>query len=512
MALVERAWHRASAATVLVRRAPTAAKERLAHIPQLAPVTRILPLLVLMSLYAARFSEVSVASLRAFQQDAYDLSLYDQGIWLLSRFHAPFMTVMGTDMFAAHTVFVFLLLVPLFWVYPHTALLLVLQAIAAAAGAIPVYLIARRLLERWWPALLLAAAYLLNPGLQQGNLEQFHVEAFEAPLLGFAIYAVLVWRPRLLATMVALLLLCKQDDALYVVPIGLWVLSRHHRKAGAAIITTAVAVASVENLVLIPALLNGVPTSYAGWWPFQSLSGTLRVLIRHPGQFLNFATGQGRPFYVWQMLFSGGLTALAAPWVLLIALPELAADALSSNPYLHQIDRHYAMPLAAVLACAGVFGVARLPRARWRSVATVVVAICALWSCVLWGAAPFSDNAPYVAATDTASVHAIDALLARIPPDAVVSAGQNFVPNLDHRRQIYMFPTPFKQSYYGNPANDGKRLPFASSVQYLVLPHCIYCDGNLGESAQQVFNSIAAQFRVVGAAGGVVLYERAPPK
>ncbi len=104
------------------------------------------PLVVLMTLYVVRFGSATVDSLRVFQQDAYDLALYDQGIWLLSRFHAPFMTVMGTDMFAAHTVFIFLLLVPLYWVYPHTAALLVVQSMALALGAVPIYILARRLL------------------------------------------------------------------------------------------------------------------------------------------------------------------------------------------------------------------------------------------------------------------------------------------------------------------------------------------------------------------------------
>ena len=153
-------------------------------------------------LYVVRFSTATVDSLRAFQQDAYDLALYDQGIWLLSRFHAPFTTVMGTDMFAAHTVFIFVLLVPLYWVYPHAAALLVIQAMRVGIGAVTVYLLGRRLLRSTVLATLLAAAYFSNPAIQQGNLEQFHVEAFEAPILAFAVYAAVVWRPRLLIVMV----------------------------------------------------------------------------------------------------------------------------------------------------------------------------------------------------------------------------------------------------------------------------------------------------------------------
>jgi uncharacterized membrane protein len=386
--------------------------------------------------------------------------------------------------------------------------LLVIQSVALAFGAVPVYLLARHLLRSTVLATLLAAAYLLNPAIQQGNLEQFHVEAFEVPILAFAIYAAVIWRPRLLIIMAILLLLCKQDDALYVVPLGLWVALRRDHNTGIAIAGAGVVVAMLENLILVPALLNGVPAAYAGWWPFGSFNGTVHVLVHQPGQLWDFATSQGRPWYLWQMGLSAGLAFLLAPGIVAVALPELGADALSSNPYLHEIIRHYSMPVAAVLLCATVYAIARTSSRRRRAIATVGVTGCALLACLLWGDLPFSRDAIPPPNPNVPSVVSVNRLVHEIPPNAVVSAAENFIPNLDHRPRIYMFPTPFSQSYYGNPKNDGQELPFASQVQYLLLPWCISCDGNLGESAQLVFNRFAKQFRVVDVTAGVALYER----
>jgi uncharacterized membrane protein len=480
------------------------------RLPSWLGFSRWLPLLALMVLYAVHFGSLTVDMLRSFQQDAYDLAVPDQGIWLLSHFHAPFVTVMGKDMFGDHTSFIFLLLVPVYWAYPHTAVLLVAQAMALASAAVPIYLLSQFVLKNGWLSTLLAGAYLLNPAIQQGNLEQFHVEAFEVPLLAWAIYAAIAWRPWLFAVAALLLLLCKQDDALYAVPLGAWVAWRRDRTAGLAVVSWAVAVALAENFVLVPLLLNGIPTTYGGWWPFGSLSATLRTLVRQPGQFWAFATSQGRPFYVWQMLFSTGVASLAAPGILLVAVPELLADTLSSDPYLHQLYRHYSMPVATVLVCAGIYAIGRWRKPRARAAAAVTVSLCALWSCVLWGAAPFSDNAPPSPNPSAPAVLAVAKLIRLIPPGAVVSAEQSFVPNIDHRRQIYLFPTPFSQSYYGNPKNDGHQLRFANQVQYLLLPNCIYCDSNLGQSAQSVFDRVASRFRAIGRGGGAVLYERTP--
>ncbi len=467
-----------------------------------------LPLVALMFGYAFHFGTITVDTLRSYQQDAFDMAIPDQGIWLMSRFHAPFVTVMGKDMFGDHTSFIFVLLVPLYWVYAHTAALLVLQAMAIALGAVPVYLLARHLLKSTVLATLLAAAYLLNPALQQGNLEQFHVEAFEVTLLGFALYAAIVWHPRLLVAMVVLILLCKQDDYLYVVPLGIWVAFRRQRKTGVAIVGAGALMGLIDNFVVVPVLLNGIPTTYGGWAPFGGISGFITTFIKRPGDFWSYAASQGRPWYLWQMGLSTGLVPLLAPGLLAIALPELAFNTLSDFGYQHEIVRHYSMPLVAILMCASVYAIGRCPRAGRRRLATIGVTLCALWSCVLWGDLPFSDSVIANLDPNVPVVHAVDRLVKLIPPNAVVSAAENFVPNLDHRTQIYMFPNPFAQSYYGDPKFDGQELPFAAHVQYVLVPSCISCDGNLGANAEAIFSRFSRQFRVAGEADGTTLYER----
>jgi hypothetical protein len=98
-------------------------------------------------------------------------------------------------------------------------------------------------------------------------------------------------------------------------------------------------------------------------------------------------------------------------------------------------------------------------------------------------------------------------LLSKVPPNAVVSAVEEFVPDLDHRARIYMWPNPFHQAYYGNPKYDGTDWPFSSQVQYLVLPACISC--NQGSSPWvETFDELVPEFKVVARNANYVLYER----
>src|SRR3954468_4071930 len=108
-------------------------------------------------LWSAR---LSVEIHQGYGTSAFDVGLYDQGIWLLSRFKAPFVTLMGRNLFGDHTSFTLLLLVPVYWLFPGASTLLVVQALVIALAAVPVYLLALRRTGSIVIATVLAAALL----------------------------------------------------------------------------------------------------------------------------------------------------------------------------------------------------------------------------------------------------------------------------------------------------------------------------------------------------------------
>ena len=62
-----------------------------------------------------------------------------------------------------------------------------------------------------------------------------------------------------------------------------------------------------------------------------------------------------------------------------------------------------------------------------------------------------------------------------IPANAVVSAQHSLTAHLAHRREIYMFPTPFSAELYGpDDSLAYQRLPAADRVEYVVLPNTLY--------------------------------------
>jgi uncharacterized membrane protein len=428
-----------------------------------------LPIAVLIVAYAVRFGSLGVDVLHGFGQPAFDMGIPDQGVWLLSRFHDPFVTVMGRQLFGDHVSFIYVLLVPIYWVYPHTAALLVVQAMLLAGAAIPIYILGRHLLGSTVLATVAAAAYLLNPALQQGNMEQFHVECFEVAATATAICAAIMWRPRLLLVAVVVLLLCKEDAAMYALPLGVWVGFRRSRRWGASIVAASIVFALVDNLIVIPSLI-GVGNIHVGRLPFGGPGGTISTLFSDPSQIISYVISDGRPFYVWQLAVSAGFVFLLAPEVAALALIGIAVNVWSDFYYQHQIEYHYSLTIVPILACGSVLALARMTDRRARYAATSVVAVAAVWACVIWGLAPFSEqHYPYLSANDP-TVVATQQVIDRVPPRAVISAYYDYIPQLDHRVSVYMWPNPFVANNWGDLREEGQPLPFAKDVRYVVLP------------------------------------------
>ncbi len=179
--------------------------------------------LALVAAYTTFFTGRTLSIHHGLGTASYDSALYDQGMWLLSRFEAPFVTLMGRNMLGDHTSFVLFLLVPFYWLFPSAGIMFFAQSLAIGAGAIPIHLYARRRLRSEWAGLAMASVYLLHPAVSWTNYENFHPDAFLGVFVGFAIYAALERKWRMYALFVILSLSVKEDVSLVIVPLGIWV-------------------------------------------------------------------------------------------------------------------------------------------------------------------------------------------------------------------------------------------------------------------------------------------------
>ncbi len=450
----------------------------------------------------------------ALGTSSYDSALYDQGMWLLSRFDAPFVTLMGRNLFGDHTSFILLLLVPLYWIAPGAWIMFTAQSAAIAAGAIPVFLYGRRRLGSEWLALIGAGTYLLHPAVGWTNLENFHPDAFLGVFVGFAIYGALERRWRVYAVFVILSLLVKEDVSLVIVPLGIWVALRRDRRIGLVTVFGSVAFMAVAMLLVMRSLI-GVPTRNGWRIPFGGPWGLVDTTVTDPTALVRHLRSDGRPWYLVQMTAPFAWLFMRLPDVAMISAVVLCTNVLSTFWYQYQIDYHYSLVAVPALAIGTLYAIGAMGShvmsvrghrlaIPTRSLAMTALAVASLVTALLWAPSPLGRTDSWYGHRDNIYATSARELLVDIPTDAVVSANYRLTPQLAYREEIYQFPVPFRVVLYGPDTSlEGSRLDErAERVEYVMIP--------VDQDAQLIADwlAIADAFDEVARNEIWVLYER----
>ena len=440
-------------------------------------------LVVALSTWSWYFTKRSLDIHHSLGTSSYDSGLYDQGIWLLSRFDAPFVTLMGRNLLGDHSSFVLLLLVPLYWIFPAAGTMFFAQSAAIAAGAIPVFLYGRRRLGSEWMALVGAGVYLLHPAIGWANLENFHPDAFLGVFVGFAIYFALESKWRWYAAFVVLSLLVKEDVSLVIVPLGIWVAVRRSVRIGLLTIFGSLAFMAVAMLLVMRSLI-GVPTRNGWRIPFGGPRGVIDTAITNPTELMDHLRDDDRPWYVWQMTAPFAWLFARLPDVALISALVLFTNVLSTFWYQFQVQFHYSLVAVPALAIGTIYAIGAIRDRRItlqdrnqvvvpvRLFAVLLLAATTMVTAFMWSPVPWGRTALYYG--DPSNEYAATAreLMEQIPPDVSVAAYYALTPHLAHRTEIYQFPTPFRVVLYGPDASqEGSRLGArADGVEYVILP------------------------------------------
>ncbi len=429
--------------------------------------------------FAALFSALSVSRFDRFLTFTFDFGIFDQGLWLLSRFREPFVTLRGLNLFADHSSYIMVFLTPLYWIWADPRLLLVLTVVALALSAPLLYSIARGIGVKPGMSTVLALGLLAHPATTWATWDNFHPELLTLPLILAAVLLIVRERPGWGVAAAALALTAKEDVGLVIVPLGVWLAWRFRpRAAGIAIAVIGVAALALNFLVLLPNLSPTGNVLYAGRYAaygdgaFDILSG----VATQPGSLIGDLFTASHFSYLAAMLFALPLSLLS-PVILLAAGPITAANMLSTHTYQVDIRFHYTVYLLAVAAIAAAFGALwlqqRLKRSSYRAVVTLVVVA----GFISFSFAPDNDDW----GTQSPDPR-IQAALAMIGPDDGVSAETTLATQLAHREHIYRFPNPFTSLDYSAP--EVPHQPPTSEVDWVVLKprfmeHIIYGEETL---------------------------------
>ena len=404
--------------------------------------------------FAFGMSWLAVLQQRAFETGRFDVGNLTQVVWSTANGRFLEITDVNGDQISrlgAHFDPIVVLLVPLWWIWPSPELLLVVQAVAVALGAVPVYLLARKHLGSDRAGLVFGVVYLLYPPTQWLVVDDFHPVAFATPLLLGAIW--FLDEERLVPFAVCAVAACatKEQIGLVVAMLGLWYAIAHGRKrVGALIFAGGAAVAVVATAVVVPAFAPGSGSPFEGRYAGVggSPAGIVRGAFEHPLRLLEALTEHRDLTYLLDLLVPLGGLSLLSPLLAASALPEIAVNLLSDTPTQTSIHFHYTAGAIPGLVAAAVLG-ARLVTRRWPGASTALataLVLLVLGAGVVLGPLPIWAHVPFgsTLATDDHVVTAHDRAAARllrlIPPDAPVSATNTLGAHLSERQRIFNFP------------------------------------------------------------------------
>jgi uncharacterized membrane protein len=164
-----------------------------------------------------------------FGSSAYDLGIFDQAIWHLSRLEAPASTISGfNNILGDHFYPIIAVFTPLYWIAPRPETLILAQAALLAASIVPVFLFARQRLP-FGPAATVTVAYGFYWGIQRAAEFDVHEMAFAPLAIASAILAMDQRRWSVFWIAVATLGLIKEDlipliggFGIYLILVGEW--------------------------------------------------------------------------------------------------------------------------------------------------------------------------------------------------------------------------------------------------------------------------------------------------
>jgi uncharacterized membrane protein len=466
----------------------------------------VAPLLlaVLIIAFVAGYGWLSLTRHQRFNSTGYDLAINEQIVWntLHGRFFASSLEV--DNSFADHFRPFLAFLIPIYAAFPSPSTLLIVQTVALAASALPLYLLARDKLADPSVSLAIVGAYLLYPALGFIARFDFHIEALAIPALIAAFLAMERDRWGWASFWLLIPLLCKENLGLTVAAVGLYALLIRRKVAfGMSWMAVGLTAFWATSFWLIPTLrgeASDTMTRYS--WLGESPLLVLAALATRPAEVWQVITEPSRLYYLLQLFLPVGLLALLAIPELLPAVPGLALNLLARHHCQPTIFCQYAVPIVPFIFVALVYAIARLRTVEpfksggdraWRLLGLALVPLAfATW---LVDNPFLEDTAVPPALTEIDNASVVRIALEMVPAQGSLVTTNDYAPHLAQRPELYIIGIPAQRE---PPTDPDSLLINLYDQQYIV------CDQYRTYLAQLDIDRYGVVFRT----GGLVVILR----
>jgi uncharacterized membrane protein len=401
----------------------------------------------LVGLYVAVFVPLTILRHNAFNSYGYDLGIFDQVIWNSMRGRLFENSIMSDSpsFLGHHFSPILLALVPLYSLWSDPRALLILQTLALASAALPLYWYVRAQVGQPF-ALVLGLAYLLSPALQYVNLTDFHEIALATPLLALTLFFLLRQRYLPFVVCLGLALLTKEEVVFISIAFALYLFGvQREWKWGAFVFLSAVSWGGFIFRIGIP-YFRPEEFFFVNRYAYlgTNFDEIISTVLTRPDIWITNLLIPPKFEFVFQVLAPLAFLPLVGFEIFALAIPTFGYLLLSDNNNQFSIHSQYTAPLLPILFFAvGVAArriIARKPKSHTGTALAMLILTASAVSYGLHAPAPLARHFELARYLPNAHTQIGNDLLQSITTDSGVLAQTNFVPHLSQRARVYAFP------------------------------------------------------------------------
>ncbi len=433
---------------------------------------------------------------QSYSNYTFDFGIFAQMYERMASSFAPNTTVERSHMmshFGVHFSPIFYLFLPLYYIFRTPIYLFYVQSAAVAAGIFAIYLIAGKLGLSGKLTLALEFIYAFYPCLFNGTFYDFHENKFLTTIILFLFYFILCKNTLWEFIFALLLLSVKEDAAIYLIVIALFVMiNRKEIWRGAVMLGMAIIYFIIAQQI-VAAAGEGVMMSRLSDYFIngQSTFGSVFKAVFFDIGFLlkQMFIPEKIPFILWMfapVLFAPFLTKKISSLILLF--PIIPINLMQSWKYQYDVDYQYTYGVAALIIISAVFVIARLKTNQKRVVVLVSLCMCAIMSVAL--VFPKMNNVTSYMKNTEGTRQQVDELIDSVPTDATVTASHSLVPHLYKVEWLYTMPD-YNTSKRDKPVD----------TDYFVI------DTRNSELAQEMKTVMGNNYNLIQSAGFAELYQ-----
>lgn len=395
----------------------------------------------------------TVGRVYSFSSPTYDFGIFSQMFYNMKESGLPMSTLERDGLlshFAVHVSPIYYLMLPFYWLFPTPVTLQVLQAAIITSAVIPLWKIGKHHGLTGAQRMLICAVLLLYPAFSGGTSYDIHENCFLTPLVLWLFYG--IDRKNITVTVIAavLTLMVKEDAAVYVAVIALWLIVKTVLKLknldSQNLITGSILLAvSIGWFLVVTGYLSehgdGVMTGRYSNFMYDgssSLMTVIKAVMLNPMKAIYECVDIKKLYFIAMtflpLLGLPLLTRRYERYILLI--PYILVNLMSDYPYQHDIFFQYTFGSTAFLLYLTVINLADLKINRQRLFALITATVVTLF-CFSTVVIPRAFRYPVKAIRDYGHYQTIRDALDTIPDGASVTATGFYTTYLSQREILY---------------------------------------------------------------------------